>query len=213
MEGLSNEFDILIFAVPDTAIKAVAYSVSISIPHFKGVVAHTAGSIGIKILEPLFKRFGVFYPLQTFSKDIEIEKYEEIPVFIEGNDIFTTAELKKLATEISNNVYNLDSTTREKLHIASVFACNFVNGMYLIAEDILKKENIPFNVIHALVKQTASKAISVTPFECQTGPARRDDKITINKHLQLLESNAVLYNIYKLMSEYIINKYYEQDRL
>lgn len=213
-EGLESGFDIVLITVSDSAIATVAAEISVRIPSYEGVVAHTAGSIEMDILSPYFKHYGVFYPLQTFSKGIPVSNFREIPFFVEGSDRDSYDLLKKTASRISDFVYDYDSAKREKMHLASVFANNFVNAMYQCAEEILGHENIPFQVVHALIRQTAEKALSFSPSSCQTGPARRGDIAVMKKHLSLLEDSPKLYEIYSLLSQYIFEKFqYEQDRL
>lgn len=209
LEGLSSEFDFIILCVSDSAISSVAENIAKKLPDFNGIVAHSAGSVPIDVLAPFFNYFGVFYPLQTFSRNIEFANFRNIPVFIEGSDDEVLASLESLAHKIVDKVYRLSSPLREKLHLASVFACNFSNAMYSIADEILQDINLPFSVAHSLILQTAEKAVSKDPVECQTGPARRDDKMILAKHLELLKDHPARHAIYKDVSDYITEKYHE----
>ena len=217
LAGLEDHgFDLLVIAVSDSAINAVASSINRLYPHLESVVVHTAGSVSMDILSPYFKNYGVLYPLQTFSKSIPISSYEEIPVFVEGNNEISYQIIKQTAADIFRNIYPLDSRNREVLHLASVFACNFVNALYCISEDILTSEGIPFNVAHALISQTASKVLTHSPQQCQTGPAVRNDVKVMEKHLELLKKmnhDSELSTLYKLISNYIIRSHREQNRL
>lgn len=210
--GIHNDYDLILLTVSDKAITVVAERVSQILKDYQGVVAHTAGSVSMEILAPFFKNYGVFYPLQTFSKDIGISDYREIPVFIEGNDHRNTCVLKDIARKIFDAVYDYSSVKRKKLHLASVFACNFSNAMFSIAEDILSKENIPFPVLHALIRMTAMKVMTDSPYCSQTGPARRGDHETLNEHIQDLSSYPELQSIYRLVSSYIENKYRQNEQ-
>lgn len=207
LEGLHPDFDYLIISVKDNAIEEVAKRISSMMSGFVGTVAHTSGSTGISVLAPYFKEYGVFYPLQTFSKDIPINDYSIIPVFIEGNNRQSTYNLRNLAKDVFAKIYELTSEKREMLHVASVFACNFSNVMYSIASDILKENEIPFEVLIPLLTQTTNKLNYSSPDECQTGPAIRGDVNIIKNHLALLAGKEDLQKIYKELSEFILKRY------
>lgn len=210
LDGITGTEDLILIAVTDSAIPSVSERLSATLKDFQGIVAHTAGSVDADVLKGYFENYGVFYPLQTFSKKIEIDNYREIPIFIEGNSENTIHVLKEVASLCFENVYELFSEAREKLHLASVFACNFVNAMYVMAADILQEEGIPFDVIRPLIRQSAEKALKNEPEACQTGPARRGDTDIIRKHTEKLENNESLKKIYSEISEFI-KKRYEQD--
>lgn len=200
------DFDVLILAVSDSAIEKVAETLFKQIKGFDGIVVHTSGSVSMEVLAPYFKNYGVFYPLQTFSRDIPMLHLEEVPIFLEANNEPTFKTLKKLAKEVFLHVYNLDSSVRKKLHLASVFACNFVNAMYTAASEILEAEGLPFDVVKPLIMQTANKVSVVSPALCQTGPAVRGDIEVVKTHISLLEANPELKEIYTKLTQYIIKK-------
>lgn len=162
------------------------------------LVAHTSGSV------PMLnsaKRNGVFYPLQTFSKQIEVN-FSEIPVCIEAETPKDLEILRILGESISEKVYPISSEQRKKLHLAAVFACNFTNHLYRIAEKICEQNDVPFAVLHALIKETARKIEMDSPKNTQTGPAVRRDQSTIALHLEQLESPD-LKEIYTLLTRSI----------
>lgn len=203
LDGLTNETDVIILSVTDSSISKVAEAVASKLSSFKGIITHTSGTMGLQLLAPFFDKVGVFYPLQTFNKDIEINNYREIPVFIEANTQNAVNRLMKIALGSFDNVYEMTTEMRGKLHLASVFACNFVNAMYTVADSILSKEGFSFSIVQPLVMQTALKAMDHRPFDCQTGPAVRGDLIVMSHHLKLLENNPTLFEMYRLISGYI----------
>ncbi|MDU1905298.1 MAG: DUF2520 domain-containing protein [Dysgonomonas sp.] len=193
--------DLYIFSVKDSVLKEL---ISL-IPSNKGLWIHTAGSISMDIFEKYTNRYGVLYPFQTFSKERDLN-FREIPVFIEANNEQDFQILKDLSISLSDKVYPLSSKKRQYIHLTGVFACNFVNHMYAISENILKEENIPFEALLPLIDETASKVHTLSPIEAQTGPAMRYDENVINKHLVLIE-NPRLKSIYTLISESIYETY------
>lgn len=200
---LAHNADIILLAVSDGAIPEVARQLSSELPDFKGVVAHTAGSVGINALDGYFLNYGVFYPLQTFSKDIDIPDYPSIPIFIEGNNSVSESALTALARLAFKSVFQYPSEKRASLHLASVFSCNFVNALYAIAQKILQDKDIPFDVVRPLITQTAGKILTNSPAECQTGPASRGDEAVMKSHLNALSFDPQLQEIYSHLSDYI----------
>jgi len=191
--------DIYIISVSDTAIEKVSSNIKMD----DALVVHTSGSTALAILKK-HKRIGVFYPLQTFSKDRNIN-FSEIPICIEASNNGAIELLEQLAESISESIYKIDSIQRKQLHIAAVFVNNFVNHLYTIGDDICKEHNIQTDILRPLIKETAKKVESMNAFDAQTGPARRGDSSIIKKHISNLNKNQ--QDIYKLLSNSITVKY------
>lgn len=190
---------VCIISVKDDAIEEVARRM---MPHFpKAIWAHTAGSVSIDTLTGKgANRVGVFYPMQTFSKDKEVD-FKKISIFIEGTDCIS--ELKTLAQSISPKVYELNGKGRRYLHLAAVFCCNFVNHCYTLGETVLRDADIPFDVMLPLIDETADKVHHLLPQQAQTGPAARHDKGIMASQHDILETDSTMQKIYDLMSESI----------
>lgn len=168
-------------------------------------VVHTSGFLGMEELEGISGNYGVFYPLQTFLKNIDLN-FSEIPVFVEANTIEGSEQLMNLASLITENPYYINSDTRRMLHLAAVFANNFSNLMYCIAEELAIHKKIDFEVLKPLILQTAINAIRNTPGEVQTGPGKRKDMGTIETQFNLLSDFPSLQNIYKILTDEIIKR-------
>jgi len=173
--------DVTIIAVSDQAINAV----SKLLPFENQLVVHTSGSTCFSAIDEKNKR-GVFYPLQTFSKTKEID-FMQIPILIETENNADFQILNQLAQIMSNKVQKLDGLQRQNLHLAAVFACNFTNHLYALANEILKKHYIDFQLLFPLIEETTQKMQNMSPKEAQTGPAKRNDLITLEKHISLLD--------------------------
>ena len=155
---------------------------------------HTAGSMDMNVLQHK-KHYGVFYPLQTFSKD-RIVDFKSIPIFVESNDAYSLETTMQLAHKLSEKVYRADSEQRRKMHLAAVFACNFVNCMYANAAEITASAGIPFDVLHALIDETAAKIHQLSPAKAQTGPAVRMDRNVIDKHISTTNDIQIIKRRY-----------------
>lgn len=193
-----KEADLYIIAVSDKAISEV----SKQLPFQNRVVVHTSGAASLDVLDPK-NRKGVFYPLQTFSKNKEID-FSIIPMCLEAENTFDFRVLETVAKSISNAVFAINSDQRKALHVAAVFVNNFTNHLYQIGQEICDEHKVPFEVLKPLIQETAEKINTLTPIDAQTGPAKRHDSITIDAHLEYL-SNENQKNIYKILTQSIQN--------
>lgn len=199
MAAINTETNLFIIAVKDDAIMDVAKQLA---PYNK-LMVHTSGATSISALEIFTNNCGVFYPLQTFSKIRELN-FLNVPLCIEGADDDITKQLQQLAQTISNNVYKVNSDQRKILHLAAVFACNFPNYLYHVAEQLLNQNQLDFNIIRPLIDETAQKVQQASPAKVQTGPAIRGDQKTMHAHLALLDNDADLQAVYRMLSQAII---------
>lgn len=191
-----KEADLYLIAVSDDAISEV----SSQIPFTNKLVVHTSGSVNIYDLDKKNRR-AVFYPLQTFSKTVDIS-FKDVPICREALTKSDTPLLKQLAESIGCKHYRINTEQRQTLHLAAVFVNNFTNQLYRIAHEITDVKNIDFNILKPLISETARKVQDVSPYMAQTGPAKRRDKKTINRHLKSLE-NDIHKDIYKLITKSI----------
>ena len=193
LEGLPTEADVFVVAVKDSALKDVISQAT------KGreqqLFVHTAGSIPMSLFEGYTSRYGVFYPMQTFSKERLVD-FAEVPVFVEGE----CPQIRQLAESMSHRVYALSSEHRKYLHLAAVFACNFANHCYALSAELLEKHGLPFDVMLPLIDETARKVHGLHPLDAQTGPAVRYDENVIRLQSALLSDTPALQEIYDLLS-------------
>ena len=203
---LSAEIDVLIIAVSDSAISDVIQHVHTYLPNT--LIVHTSGSTDIEKLTKVHARAGVFYPLQTFSLEREIDWYST-PLFIEATHLTDLNTLLQLANELSQRVYQYNSAQRLSLHLAAVFACNFSNYCYDMAKQIVDAKQVDFSLLYPLIIETAQKALQAEPRNMQTGPAMRGDENIIAMHAQMLQQDQRpdLQAVYHLLSEQILKRH------
>lgn len=199
LHSIVKSADLYIISVKDDAIVEVATRLKLK----SKLVVHTSGSVDMKVLQPVSKNYGVFYPLQTFSKTSRV-RFKTIPVCVEANSASSLNTLILLGHSISDNVQKIDSEQRRTIHLAAVIACNFTNHMYAIAEQILNKNKMSLDILKPLIQETTNKIKTHSPAEMQTGPAIRDDKKTMEKQLQLLTGNVDYQKMYTLISKSIL---------
>jgi predicted short-subunit dehydrogenase-like oxidoreductase (DUF2520 family) len=191
--------DIYILAINDDAIAEVSKNLMIN-----GLIVHTSGSVPVAVLAD-HSHSGVLYPLQTFTSDRIID-LDKVPFCLEAKDPTDLDLLQKFAQLLSNHVVHISSEKRKVLHLAAVFVNNFTNHMYTIANDISETNDLDFDLLKPLIKETVSKLDYLSPAEAQTGPAKRGDLKTLHGHLDLLKDSQHR-EIYKLMSNAIKASY------
>lgn len=195
---INRNADVYLIAVNDDAITDVVSNLLLP----GKVVAHTAASVPKDILKNISAHYGVFYPLQSLRK--EMTKLPVTPVFVDGSDEVSKKMLEKLAVSIAGEqIISAGDDVRLKFHVAAVVVSNFVNHLYILAEDYCKKEGIDFKQLLPLLEETAFSKENISPAIAQTGPAIRHDSETIQKHIELLENHPQLKNIYILLTESI----------
>lgn len=201
---LPNEADAYLVSVKDSALQELIPQVTKW--RADQLFLHTAGSMPMNVFEGYASRYGVFYPMQTFSKERKVD-FAEIPVFIEGSD----DTIRLLAESISRRVYSLSTEERKYLHLAAVFACNFANHCYALSAELLERHGLPFDVMLPLIDETARKVHELHPLEAQTGPAVRYDENVIHMQSSLLDDDPLLKDVYERMSFSIHQKANHHD--
>ena len=199
LKKLDKKGDIYIISVKDDAIASIIDAT----PSNRALWLHTSGSTPIEVFESKRERYGVLYPMQSFSKS-RIVDMSEVHIFIEGNCDKVTREINDFASSISENVHKATSQERQQLHVAAVFACNFANHMFTLSSEVLSEAGLPFDAMLPLIKTTVEKLDHMTPQESQTGPAARGDIKIIEKHLSTLKGDK--REIYKLLSSSIMRE-------
>ncbi|MBV8390863.1 MAG: DUF2520 domain-containing protein [Mucilaginibacter sp.] len=199
LQQISPETDLFVIAVKDDAIEPIAAELA----KYNKLIVHTSGATSLRMLQKYTQNAGVFYPLQTFSKTRELN-FNTVPLCIEGTDERITSIINELAYTISQNVYKVNSDQRKTLHLAAVFANNFPNYLYYVSQQLLGEKQLPFDLLRPLILETAEKVQEHLPADVQTGPAVRNDEKTMASHLEQLQENIDLQQIYKLLSQGII---------
>jgi predicted short-subunit dehydrogenase-like oxidoreductase (DUF2520 family) len=207
LSQLAPEADLYIIAVKDSAIQEVLENLRLNDDR---LIVHTAGSVPMNILEGFSMNYGVFYPLQTFSKSLKID-FSEIPICIEANHPSVFLKLEKLGSKLSTSVNQINSEERKALHLAAVFVNNFVNHLYAVGADILSDKKLDFDLLKPLIRETAKKIESLHPIDAQTGPAKRNDQNTINTQLKMLQDKPEFQKIYSFATESIFRLQQKHD--
>lgn len=196
LSKLKRGADLYIIAVKDDAVTIVAEQIQKAIG--SSLLVHTSGSLSSKVLKPFAKRYGNFYPLQTFSLKRPIS-FEGIPIFIQANLKKDRNALWTLGQMLSSNTKLLSDEQKPYLHLAAVIANNLSNHLFSIADKILQEQELDLSVLLPLIQESANKIKSMDPNKAQTGPARRGDSKVVQAQIELIE-NPQIASIYKMLS-------------
>ena len=191
--------DAYIYTVADHALREVVSKVHAP----KALHVHTSGSMPIDVFGADKPHAGVMYFFQSFSREVLIDDWSGIPCFIEGKNIDDIAAIYSMAQSLTSRIYEANQHDRERLHIAGVFANNYSNFMYRIAEELLQDTQIPFEALLPLIDQTALKVHTIKPAEAQTGPAKRGDEAVMNHHLEILKTTPYA-EVYRVLAALIV---------
>lgn len=202
-----NSADLYVFAMNDAANTEISQKLIIDKDR---ILVHTAGSLSMNIFKNRTKNYGVLYPFQTFSKEISLD-FSTVPVCIEASNEETLNVLKELSSSLNCKHYEINESKRSILHLSGVFVSNFMNHCVYLGNEILKNADIDTEIIKPLQDQSFYKISNFSAFESQTGPALRNDKISMQKHLEFLENDKNLYDIYRLLSQSIYKTYNGPD--
>lgn len=197
LSAITQDADIYIIAVSDDAIGAVAGD--LQLPQSK-LVVHTSGATPSVVLQSKFARYGVFYPLQTFSLDREPD-FSTLPICVFAGDEAGRDLLERLARSLDSPCYPVDDHQRFVLHVAAVFVNNFTNYLYQVGEDIVHSKQLSFDLLRPLILETAQKIQSASPGAMQTGPAIRGDAATVERHLAYLAARPEYAELYRLITK------------
>ncbi|MBR6868166.1 MAG: DUF2520 domain-containing protein [Prevotella sp.] len=196
VEDINRQADIYIVSIKDDAISEMAATLA-----GVSMILHTAGSIPMDVFSGHAQHYGVLYPMQTFSKNRQVD-FREIPCFIEASDEATLTAVRSLAESISSHVVDCDSERRKKMHLAAVLACNLANHCYRLAERVVEAEHIDFRLFQPLIMETARKVATMSPRDAQTGPMVRYDQRVMDMQIQMLPDERTR-DIYRLMADSI----------
>lgn len=199
LEAIVPTADCYLLAVRDDAIAEVAAALVAVLPEL-ALLAHTSGATPATILPPYFRNAGVFYPLQTFSRQRSVD-FSQVPICCFAREATATEALMALARRISSSVHHIDDEARARLHVAAVFVNNFTNYLYQVGYQLLREEGLPFDLLRPLILETAAKVQDQAPVAVQTGPAARSDHSTEARHLRQLEAYPAWAELYRLLSD------------
>ncbi|MDR2010150.1 MAG: DUF2520 domain-containing protein [Bacteroidales bacterium] len=200
IKDIDTDIDACFFMLSDTGIIETVGQMKKN----NKILVHTAGSLSMNIFKSKTDNFGVFYPFQTFTKEMPID-FSNVPACLEASNRATFNFLKEIAEKLKCKVYEINEEKRQYLHLSGVFACNFMNHCIFLGNKVLEDHGIDREIIKPLLEQSFKKILAIGAEKSQTGPAKRNDKVIIDKHLELLKDDKRMSDIYKILTESIMN--------
>lgn len=207
LQEIDRSADLCVLSVTDDAVAGIAAQLSLR----KKILVHTAGSVSMSVLKGASPNYGVLYPLQSLRK--ELPAIPEIPFLVDGNSEEVKVLLTDFAATISTRVQLAGDEQRMRLHLAAVVVNNFTNHLYAVTEQYCDKYQLSFQLLHPLIMETVERLKTESALQLQTGPARRGDEQTMQKHLQLLYNDPQLLDLYKTISNSIFKTYHKNKEL
>ncbi len=201
LSDLNQTADVYIIAVKDDILPEIVKSLFLP----GKLVLHSSGFSSIKILSSISDRYGVVWPMRMIRANTPIN--QKMNVLINGNSDSIIQSMQDLFGQFPWSIEVIDDSKRMKMHAMATFTANFSNHLYQLAFDYCQKENIPFHALYAIIEQTAISIQTNNPAELQAGPAFRGDKAMIKAHLDLLDGNVEIKQLYQLFSELIVDAY------
>ena len=207
LDSVPNDASVYFICVTDKYIGKTAEKISVKDPN--AILLHTSGSAKIQELGNRVHTSGIFYPLQTFSREAEID-WSQVPIIVESSNRDSEHSILYLADQFSKTVITLSYKDRLKLHLAAVLVNNFTNALYVSAFDLINRDenskDLNFDLLLPIIEQTTQKIKNLDPRSAQTGPARRKDSEVMEKHLELLSKQTELKKVYKQLSKLIVKQ-------
>jgi predicted short-subunit dehydrogenase-like oxidoreductase (DUF2520 family) len=197
--AITQDAELYLIAISDSALTEAHKNLQLT----DQLVVHTAGSVPMNVLKNSSSNYGVFYPFQTIRK--EVEPIPEIPLLVDANNETSKQQLITLGRTISSNVSEADDTQRIQYHLCAIIVNNFSNYFYAVAENYCNAHGLDFKNLLPLIEETANRLRQFSPRQVQTGPAIRNDVVTIQKHLELLNDNPPLKDLYSLLTKNILH--------
>ncbi|MCZ2101221.1 MAG: DUF2520 domain-containing protein [Chitinophagales bacterium] len=205
-EHLQRDADYYLLCVKDDDIIQVANELPFKLKRHQ-VLVHTSGSMTSEVLAPYADHYGVLWPIMSLKKHFEVQQATHVPYVITGSDAEAEYKLTRLATKISESLSYADDAQRQKMHLMAVVTNNFTNHLFALAYKYCKENHINFNNFIPIINETVSRMQDMDPKDMQTGPASRGDQSTINRHLEMLESDEALAQLYAYFSRSIQKMY------
>jgi len=195
IEEITKDADVYLLTVNDDSIEPLVKQLHLG----DKVIVHTSGTVPMNVLDKVSTNYGIFYPLQTLSRNVSVN-FDVIPICLNASNEHTKNILIELAKTLSNRFVEVDDEKRLAIHIAAVFANNFTNHLFSVSQMILEKTGLSFEIMKPLINETVRKIQNHDPLNVQTGPAIRHDDRTIERHLKFLEEDGFA-PLYKILSD------------
>lgn len=203
IQELEQTADVIFLCVQDDQIASVASSLSTDKDK---MIVHHSGTQSLEKIRHYFPKAGIFWPVYAINKT-QIAGHRNIPVIISSEDTQVQSFLIRLAEEITNLYQVMPEEKRETLHLMAVMSSNFMNHLATITREFGMEKAVPFEWVLPIIQQTVERMNAGDTAALQTGPAVRNDQLTMKQHMQMLHAHPIWQEIYRSVSQSIIEFY------
>lgn len=205
LSQLIHQSDVIFLTVRDDEIQSVVESVKNCGMALAGkAFAHTSGSHSLEDLKPLEKMGAsifTMHPLQTFnSKAVDPELMRKMHVFVENG---SSDQLRAILAAIGNPAHEISTEDKSRYHLAASIISNLSTALidwgFGIMEGIGIEQKDSREAFQSLIEGTINNILADGTVDALTGPVKRGDVHTIEKHLEALDDDQVL--MYKLLAK------------
>ena len=188
--------------VPDDAIAAMAQQIA-SEHDWRGKIAvHSSGALSSDVLEPLRRKgaeVASAHPLMTFVSSSQ-PKLKGVPFALEGT-AKALAAIESIITDFDAQAFRIARTEKPAYHAFGFFSSPAIVTLIAAAIDVGKLAGLDRKRARALmepiVRQTIDNCFLTSPQQAFSGPVRRGDVETIRKHLEVLQQQPDLLEVYR----------------
>ena len=214
----AKEADMVILAVPDSAMKTVAENLAARQAFKKNqIVCHTSGFLPAGILVSL-KLFGVYtlslHPFVSISQKLQAARLAGAYFAVEG-DALAVEQAKEMVAALDGFSITVKSQDKPLYHAAGAMASYLAVSLWLGAEQALIKAGadeeaagqMMAGMVHSLEENIKLNGLSGS----LTGPVMRGDLATVRGHLQALKNWGGPYEqVYRMLGKAVLEKAKEQ---
>ena len=198
LQEIHQNADTILLAIPDDQIAAVAGSI-----HTDAFIIQPSGTFDLHQLT--HPNNATWWAMYSIVKKASLD-FEKIPFAVESTSEKAKEILQKLMEKVGAPMHNTNQTQRELAHLTAVLANNFTNALYQKALTLLNENQLSGELMLPIIAQTTARLTAFPDPTLQTGPARRGDYNTLNKHLELLREDPQWKLLYQTMSDIILQQ-------
>jgi predicted short-subunit dehydrogenase-like oxidoreductase (DUF2520 family) len=189
LEDLARDSELLLIAVTDRAIPAVAAAV----PESEALIFHASGAL-------LSVRDGFsLHPLKSLPPVGTPSDLEGTLLVFEGGHRRTA---KLIAAAVGARFAEVAPEQKALYHAAAVFGSNYVAALLDVAEQLMKRAGVddPREALVALAQSAIDNWRAHAGEKRFTGPAIRGDAEVMQRHLDALRDEPRLAEIYEALA-------------
>ena len=199
--GALSDADAVVVAVTDGLISEINAAITDMVSP-SCLMVHVSGATPLDHLRP---PSAVVWPIRSFNPKADSVPLTNTPTVLEASDGEAMVLARTLASAWDAEVSEVSGTQRAAAHMAAAVADNFANHMIAEAQDLLEQRGLSKTLLRNLVLGLTQGGLQGDSRERQTGPARRGDEATLERHRALLPDDVK--QLYDAVTDHIIHRH------